>query len=167
MRPNAVALVLVLLVLSLTGGCAGAEPSPSAPPGAATVVAPIDGDTIVVEVGGAEEHVRFIGIDTPETVAPDRPVECFGPEASARTESLLPVGTDVVLERDVEARDRYGRLLAYIIRAEDGMLVNLQLVEEGMAEASSYPPNTARDRDLAQAEARARGARLGLWGACG
>jgi micrococcal nuclease len=163
MRVHAVAVLLVLLS---TGGCASADRSPATPPGAATVVATIDGDTIVVEIGGVEEHVRFIGIDTPETVAPERPVECFGPEASARTESLLPAGTDVILERDVEARDRYGRLLAYITRAEDGMLVNLQLVEEGMAEARSYPPNTARDRDLSQAEARARGARAGLWGVC-
>jgi micrococcal nuclease len=136
-------------------------------PGSAIIVHVVDGDTIVARISGVDERIRLIGIDTPETVAPERPVECFGPEASARAEELLPVGTPIRLERDVEARDRYDRLLAYVFRADDDLLVNLVLVEEGMAEASSFPPNTARDPDFSAAEARARGAGRGLWGACG
>src|SRR3546814_3636658 len=75
------------------------------------VVRSVDGDTLVVDVGGSREDVRLIGIDTPESVARDRPVECFGPEAKEHMAELLPAGTAVRLERDVEARDRYGRLL--------------------------------------------------------
>jgi micrococcal nuclease len=137
------------------------------PAGAAVVVRPVDGDTVVVEVDGQEEPVRLIGIDTPESVAPDRPVECFGPEAKARTAALLPEGTVVRLERDVEARDRYDRLLAYVIRAEDDVLVNRLLVEEGLAEAIAYPPNLAHQQELEQAEVAARAAHRGLWPACG
>jgi micrococcal nuclease len=111
--------------------------------------------------------VRFIGIDTPESVAQDRPVECFGPEAKVRTTELLPEGTVVRLERDVEARDRYDRLLAYVIRDDDDLLVNVLLVEEGYAEAMPYPPNVARQAELDRAEAAARAAERGLWPVCG
>ena len=155
------ALVLLLLVAA----CAEEATGPSEP-GAATVVHVIDGDTLIVDVGGVEEHVRLIGIDTPETVAPERPVECWGPEASARTKELLPPGTELRVERDSEARDHYGRLLAYVTRADDGTFVNLQLVEEGAADARSYPPNTARQPELDAAERGARAAGTGMWGAC-
>jgi micrococcal nuclease len=155
-----------LVALVALVACSSA-PADTGPPGSATVVYVIDGDTIVARIGGTDERIRLIGIDTPETVAPNRPVECFGPEASARAEELLPAGTAIRLERDVEARDRYDRLLAYVFRADDDLLVNLVLVEEGMAEASSFPPNTARDPDFSAAEARARGTERGLWGACG
>jgi micrococcal nuclease len=159
------AVALPLLVLA---ACASSGPaSPAVPAGGAIVVRPVDGDTVVVRVGGQEEPVRFIGIDTPESVAPDRPVECFGAEAKARTAELLPAGTVVRLERDVEARDRYDRLLAYVIRDEDGVLVNLLLVEEGFAEAVAYPPNLAHQGELDAAEAAARAAQRGLWPACG
>lgn len=127
----------------------------------------IDGDTIEVRIGGVSERVRMIGIDTPETVAPDRPVECFGPEASQRTKDLLPPGAEVRLERDVEARDRYGRLLAYVIRAEDELHVNQVLVAEGFAEARGYEPNVTRQGELDAAEIEARAAGRGLWPACG
>lgn len=127
----------------------------------------MDGDTLDVEIDGGRERVRLIGIDTPESVARDRPVECFGPEAKERLAELLPVGTEVRLERDVEARDRYGRLLAYVIRTEDEAFVNLTLVAEGFAEARSYAPNTARQAELDQAMAEAREADRGLWPACG
>ena len=80
---------------------------------------------------------------------------------------LLPAGTVVRLERDVEARDRYDRLLAYVIRDEDDVLVNRLLVEEGFAEAISYPPNLAHQGELDRAEAEARAAGKGLWPACG
>jgi micrococcal nuclease len=130
-------------------------------------VRPVDGDTVIVKIGSHRESVRFIGIDTPESVAPTRPVECFGVEAKHRMAELLPAGTRVTLERDVEARDKYGRLLAYVHRADDGLFVNLAMVEEGLAESSPFPPNTAHQADFEQAEAAAKAAKLGLWPACG
>ena len=155
---------LTLLVLA---ACATEPRAAPLTAGTATVVHPVDGDTIVVDVDGHEESVRFIGIDTPESVAQDRPVECFGPEAKARTAELLPEGTVVRLERDVEARDRYDRLLAYVTRADDDRFVNLLLVEEGFAEAVSYPPNLAHTDEIVAAVAAAREAGRGLWSACG
>lgn len=160
------ALTLLTLLLAGCSQTDGRDANPSAA-GTAVVVHPVDGDTVVVEVDGREESVRLIGIDTPESTAPDRPVECFGPEAKARTATLLPPGTVVRLERDVEARDRYDRLLAYVTRERDGLLVNLLLVDEGFAEAISYPPNLAHQAELDRAEADARGAARGLWPVCG
>ena len=136
-------------------------------PGHATVVRVVDGDTLVVRVGGAHESVRLIGIDTPETVAPGRPVECYGAEASDHLEALTPAGTDVRLERDVEARDVYDRLLAYVYRADDGLFVNRAQVEGGYAEAKDYPPNSAHRTELQQVQATARAGGAGLWGVCG
>jgi micrococcal nuclease len=158
------ATLLAVLLAACTGDD---DPAATSAAGTAVVVRSVDGDTVVVELDGREEAVRLIGIDTPESVAPDRPVECFGPEAKARTAELLPPGTGVWLERDVEARDRYDRLLAYVIRAEDDLLVNLRLVEEGFAAAIAYPPNTARQGQLEAAEAEARSSGRGLWPACG
>jgi micrococcal nuclease len=170
---GAVGLALVVLLVALTfglGGAAGFGPfrrGGTDPAGAAVVVRVVDGDTLVVDVGGHEEDVRLIGIDTPETVAPERPVECFGAEASERLAELLPAGTAVRLERDVEPRDRYDRLLAYVFRSDDGLFVNLAQVEGGFAEAMEYPPNTARRPELDAAERSARAAGAGLWGTCG
>ncbi|HEX6425199.1 MAG TPA: thermonuclease family protein [Acidimicrobiales bacterium] len=135
--------------------------------GQATVVRVVDGDTLVVEVGGRHEPVRLIGIDTPETVHPDRPAECFGAEASARLAALLPPGATVRLTRDVEPRDVYDRLLAYVERTPDGLLVNVAQVAGGYAEASHHPPNTVHRDGLDEAERAARAAGLGLWSACG
>ena len=161
------ALVAAVLFLAACGvGEMRTEREP-APAGTARVVHPVDGDTIVVDIDGAEERVRFIGIDTPESVKPDSPVECYGPEAKARTAELLPEGTLVRLERDVEARDRYDRLLAYVIRDEDDVFVNRLLVEEGFAESISFPPNTTRQGELDAAEAEARADHRGLWATCG
>jgi micrococcal nuclease len=160
-RPAVLALAL------LAGACSPTRSAAPGPPGTAVVVHPVDGDTVVVRIGGTEESVRLIGIDTPESVARDRPVECFGPEAKARTAELLPPGTTVRLERDVEARDRYDRLLAYVVRADDGVLVNLLLVEEGYAESARFPPNLAHQPGLDAAEAAARREQRGLWPVCG
>jgi micrococcal nuclease len=164
------AIVRLIALVALAAGCGVGEMRTErepAPPGTARVVRSVDGDTVVVDIDGQEEPIRLIGIDTPESVAQDRPVECFGPEAKERTASLLPAGTLVRLERDVEARDRYDRLLAYVIRDEDDVFINRLLVEEGFAESISYPPNTTRQGELDQAEARARADRRGLWDACG
>ena len=125
----------------------------------------VDGDTIDVRIDGHRERVRLIGINTPETKDPRKPVECYGPEASALTTMLLPPGTAVRLERDAEARDDYGRLLAYV-RRSDGLLVNLELARQGAAEVLSIRPNTAYADLIGTAVDEARRARRGLWGAC-
>jgi micrococcal nuclease len=125
----------------------------------------VDGDTIDITIGGHDDTVRLIGIDTPETVKPDAPVECFGAEASAHLAALLPAGTPVRLERDEVARDRFGRLLAYVYL--DQTFVNLELVEQGYAEARTYGDNESLAGPFAAAEATARDAGRGLWGACG
>jgi micrococcal nuclease len=161
------AALLALLALGACGGGAGdvADGLPGEPN--AEVVRVVDGDTVVVRTGGVEESVRLIGIDTPETVKPGTPVECYGEAASARAKELLPEGTQVVLERDVEARDRYDRLLAYVHRASDGLFVNLSMVEDGYAQPAPYPPNEAHADELAEAGREAQAADLGLWGECG
>jgi micrococcal nuclease len=125
----------------------------------------VDGDTVDVRIDGRAERVRLIGINTPETKDPRRPVQCYGPEASALTTLLLPAGTGVRLERDVEARDDYGRLLAYV-RRSDGLFVNLELARQGSAVVLSIRPNTAFAAVIAAAADEARRAGRGLWGAC-
>ena len=135
--------------------------------GRATVVRVIDGDTIVVHLGGRDENVRLIGLDTPETHKPDTPVECYGPEASGRMSALLPPGTTVRLVRDIEARDRYGRLLAYVYRDSDGLFIDATMLSEGFAGTLAIPPNLAHRVELDAAVAEAQSARRGLWQACG
>ncbi len=127
----------------------------------------VDGDTIIAKIGSRSETVRLIGVDTPESVAPTRPVQCFGPEASLFLAALLPAGTEITLVRDAEARDVYDRLLGYVVRSSDGLFVNLELVAAGYAAVLSYPPNDhyADVLDRAQAEAVVSG--RGLWSACG
>lgn len=163
-------LVLVGALLSaLAAGLAvvGQDSATAGRPGRVTVVRVVDGDTIVARLPSGDESVRLIGIDTPESVDPRRPVECFGVEASNRTAELLPKGTPVRLERDVESRDRFGRLLAYVHRIDDGTFVNLALVRDGYAQPLTIPPNVAHTSDFVDAAAEARRAGRGLWGACG
>jgi micrococcal nuclease len=163
-----VAVASAVVTFGPAGGLLDGRGGPPAEaPGAAVVVRVVDGDTLVAEVHGAQERVRLIGIDTPETVAPNRPVECFGAEASHRLSELLPPGTAIRLERDVEPRDAYDRVLAYVYRADDGLFVNAAQVAGGYAEAKEYPPNTAWRPQLDEAERGARTAGTGLWGACG
>lgn len=156
---------VLCVAVTLLAACRPAGAAPVAD-GSAVVDRVVDGDTVVVLVGSAEETIRLIGIDTPETVKPDAPVECYGNEASALTAELLPVGTAVRLERDVEPRDGYGRLLAYVYRASDGLFVNLHLVEVGAATPLTFEPNTAYSDRFVDAARRAEEADLGLWGRC-
>jgi micrococcal nuclease len=127
----------------------------------------IDGDTIVARIDGHEERVRYIGIDTPETVKPDTPVQCFGPQAHDLNARLLGgTGAQLTLRFDRELRDRYGRLLAYVYRGADGLLVNARLVAAGAARTLAITPNTARAAQLSALQHDARVAGRGLWGAC-
>jgi micrococcal nuclease len=146
---------------------AGPPQAPSDRPGAATVTRVVDGDTVVVRIGGHDESVRLIGIDTPESVKPATPVQCFALEASARTKALLPKGTPVRLEADVEQRDRYDRLLAYVYRERDDLFVNDALVQEGFAVPYTFPPNVAHAAEFVASAAAARRSGLGLWSRCG
>ncbi len=137
-----------------------ATPRP-APNGMVRIAKVIDGDTIELE-GGA--RVRFIGINTPETVDPRRPVECFGKEASDYAKTLLNDGI-VRLEKDISDTDKYGRLLRYVY-LPDGTFVNLKLVEDGYAYASAYPPDIAHTKEFSAAQTAARLATRGLWASC-
>jgi micrococcal nuclease len=125
----------------------------------------VDGDTINVTVASGTERLRLLGIDTPETNHPTKPVECFGPEASERLRQLAPPGSELRLERDTELRDRYGRLLVYAFTT-DGRFVNETLVREGFARTLPINPNRAYRNVLASAESAAQSASSGLWGAC-
>ena len=132
----------------------------------------VDGDTIDVVVDGREERVRLTGIDTPEVArdaSGDRPAtvcECFGDEATAFVERLLPVGTPIRLERDVVGRDDYGRLLAYVYRAEDGIFVNYEIVRQGYAQPLTIPPNVTFSELMVAAARDAEADDAGLWSAC-
>jgi len=159
-------IVLVGAVAFACAACGSGWGGPPLGPGEAVVERVVDGDTIVVHVSGHDERVRLIGIDTPETVDPRKPVQCFGKEASDHTKALLPAGTVVRLERDAEARDRYDRLLAYVYRKSDGLFVNLELARDGYAQLLTIPPNVAYVDQLRAAVADARHQGRGLWSSC-
>jgi len=127
------------------------------------VVRVVDGDTINVEINGKVESVRYIGIDTPETVDPRKPVQCFGVEASKKNKELVE-GKMVRLETDITDRDKYNRLLRYIWL--DDILINQELVEQGYAKSYSYPPDIKYQDKFVAAEKKAREDKLGLWTAC-
>jgi micrococcal nuclease len=132
-----------------------------------TVIETIDGDTIDVRIGYKRQRIRLLGIDTPETKDSRKPVQCFGREASERTEELLPPGTIVRLEHDIEKHDAYNRLLAYVWRASDGLFVNLDLIAGGYADILSIPPNTAHADAFRAAMTAAKATPVGLWATCG
>ncbi len=129
----------------------------------AEVLRVVDGDTIEVELAGRSEDVRYIGVDTPETVKPGTPVECFGKQASEFNRELVE-GERVALVFDRELRDRYDRLLAYVYVG--GTFVNAELVRGGYARTLEIAPNNAKAAPLERLESAASVAGRGLWGAC-
>jgi endonuclease YncB( thermonuclease family) len=136
-------------------------------PGLYTVVNYDDGDTIVIDMNGQKETLRFIGVDTPETHDPRKSVQCYGPEASAFTKQLISdAGGKVRLSSDPQStnRDRYNRLLRYIY-LPDGRLVQDELLKTGHAFYYPYFPFTKSDR-FASEQATAKQANIGLWTHC-
>jgi micrococcal nuclease len=131
-----------------------------------TILKVVDGDTVDIDIKGNTERVRLIGVNTPETKHPTKPIECFGPEASAYLTQLLPKGTHVRIERDIEARDRYGRMLLYLYRESDNLFINLDLVSHGYGTPMSIEPNTFHRNDFVHAAALAETTNEGLWKAC-
>lgn len=167
MRAAGAAVALVVATACTPSGRGDTTESPVDGSGWSTVVYVVDGDTIDVDLhGGGTERVRLIGIDAPESVSPSTPEQCFGAEASAALRQLLPEGTPVRLERDAEARDRYGRLLAYVRRSDDDLFVNRWMIDHGFANAVAYEPNTTFEADFSARERRARSDGVGLWGSC-
>lgn len=133
----------------------------------ARVVRVVDGDTIEVRIGGAVEDVRYIGVDTPETVKPGTPVQCFGHRASAFNHRLVE-GRRVRLVFGVERRDVYGRLLAYvyITTRSRPAFVNAMLLRRGLARTLTIPPNTRYSALFSHLERTAARSGRGLWRAC-
>ena len=164
-------MIVVLAVAACSGcGSQGGDDEALGRSVSAQVVRVIDGDTIEVSIEGQDEDVRYIGVDTPETVKPGAPVQCYGPQASAENHRLVE-GRTVRLVFDRERRDVYGRLLAYVYRrsrgnAERPRFVNAALVRDGYARTLTIAPNTAHVSAFRRLQARAGRAGLGLWGAC-
>lgn len=163
--------VLVLLAVVVAGVAVGAGSLGSGDDHAGSldgrVTRVVDGDTIHVrlDASGRDETVRYIGIDTPETHHPTKPVQCYGRAAAAFNRRLVD-GRRVRLTLDAEARDRYGRLLAYVTREPDGLPVNATLARSGSARTLTIAPNTRHARQYATLVATARRHRQGLWGTC-
>lgn len=153
----------VLAAASLGGWRLGATRAGTGAGGTARVVAVVDGDTVDVAWAGRRERVRLLGVDTPETVDPHRPVGCYGPEAAAYTRRRLE-GQPVRLSFDRQRRDRYGRLLAYVDLG--GHRFNDELLTGGYARLLVIPPNGLHGRAMLAEELAARSAGRGLWGAC-
>ncbi len=171
------ALALVLLWVALTARGADAPAGDGSSPGspaspaagfegvagtAAVVERVVDGDTIVAEVDGERERIRLLNIDTPESVAEDRPVECLGPEAADFAKDLLSPGEEVRLVFDVEPRDEFGRMLAAVY-TEDGRNVSVELARAGLAEAITVGENDRFRPDVQAAMEEAQDASRGLW----
>ncbi len=124
----------------------------------------IDGDTIEVRISSRRrEEVRYIGVDTPETVKPGTPVQCFGPRASIFNHRLLE-GRRVRLVLGAERRDVYGRLLAYVHLGR--LFVNAELVRRGLARSLTIPPNDLHAPLFRSLELKAGRRGTGLWGSC-
>ena len=150
-RPSQLLALFLFTCALLLSGCSNDLTVTS--PNSATMERVVDGDTIDIAIGGNTERVRLIGINTPETKHPTKGVECFGPEASAYTQQLLPAGTALRVERDIEARDKYGRLLLYVYRMPDNLFVNYELAAQGYADTLSIEPNIMYRSDFSRAVA--------------
>lgn len=160
--------VLLLVVAATAGRSALGGDEPRSSPGgtlAGRVVRVVDGDTVHVRIDsdGHKEKVRYIGVDTPESVKPGTPVQCFA-KAAAAANARLVGGRRVTLEPDAEPRDRYGRFLAYV--RVNGRMVNEALVRDGYATPLTIPPNVRHAERFRRLAAEARRAGRGLWRRC-
>jgi len=152
-------IILMLFIFNAVSGCGGTKETETR---LYPVVRVIDGDTIVVKYKGKEEKVRLIGVNTPEIHHPNKGVERYGQAAASYTKKLLQ-NKQVRLEFDVQQRDKYGRLLAYVY-LPDGTFVNARLVAEGYAQVMTVPPNVRYAGKFGELQRQARQANKGLWG---
>jgi micrococcal nuclease len=160
---GSVALLLIVATVLLRPWEGIATPAAEPAGARAHVVRAVDGDTIEARIGGELEDVRYIGVDTPETVKPGTPVQCFGHRASDFDHRLVE-GRRVRLVFGVERRDIYGRLLAYAYIGH--RFVNAELVRRGLARTLTIPPNTLHRALFRRLELKAARTGRGLWGGC-
>lgn len=133
-------------------------------PGSYAIKTFVDGDTVVVDMDGTDETIRFIGVDTPETHKPNTPVQCYGPLAAAYTKKRIGSSRiRLVSDRLTTNRDRYNRLLRYVM-LDDGTTLNKELVEKGYGFAYDFP--FARNQEFHDAMDSAHKSNAGLWGSC-
>jgi micrococcal nuclease len=156
---NIAGFALLMMIMIILNGCAQHK-SAAANQAMVKVERTVDGDTIEIELNGKKEKVRLIGIDTPETKKPNTPVMYYGKEASAYTNKRLYNQT-ISLEWDVDRRDKYNRLLAYVWI--DDELFNETLVKEGYARLSTFPPNVKYVDRFTKAQELARKQGSGIW----
>lgn len=161
---------LVALAVLILGwlGYGSLSGSSDVPEGAFVVERVIDGDTIVVRESGllADTYtIRLIGVNTPETVDPRKTVECFGQEASNFLKTALPEGTAIYLDADAEKpnEDQYGRLLRYVVRADNNVLINRDIIEKGYGHEADFGEPYFYKEDFVHAQRVASEAKLGLW----
>jgi micrococcal nuclease len=164
-----VRLLGVLIVLALISGVvlnAGQGTAGALHRDQATIVRAVDGDTIIARIDGHQERVRVLGIDTPETVKPNSPVQRCGPEASARAKAWVKAHPAVTLARDPAApnRDRYSRLLRYVQPTDGSRDLSEVQVAAGLARVKAYGEDLERLPDLQAAQRRAKAGHRGLWG---
>ena len=170
MRPASPTAFAALLLVAC--GCASPAQEPAPASGGAVdrgvVERVVDGDTLVARIDGSRVRVRLLGVDAPESVTPDQPVECFGPQAAGAARGLLPEGARISLETDpTQGReDRFGRRLAVVTVAGQGTSVNERLVAGGYARVFRADGRARLLPALRAAEREARRAHRGLWAAC-
>lgn len=164
-----------LAAIALLAGCGSTTPGVISEGAGGPVVDPlpdgpntvvkrvVDGDTLIISNG---DRLRLIGIDSPESVQPNAPVECFGPQASTRLKQLLPAGEDIRIEYDRERFDRFGRTLAYVFRRSDGLFINASQIDGGYATTLSIAPNTLYADPFTDLQKQAKTVKRGLWGEC-
>ena len=161
MKLNLKAWLILYLILLALAGCSLLQSSPEKDRIPVKVLDVVDGDTIKVEVDGKSETVRFLLVDTPESVHPNKPVQPFSKEASKYTEDMLS-GSNVELELGIGERDKYGRLLAYVYA--DGKSVQKSLLEKGLARvAYVFEPNIKYVDDYEKIQKQAQQEGIGIW----
>ena len=171
MKKISTILILGILVFGCTGEVTSAPEASLSPKGSITdnnrsnlvqyeVIRVIDGDTVELKNG---ERLRYNDIDTPETVHPSKPIECYGPEASKKNKELVE-GETILVELGDPEKDRYGRLLGYVYI--DDLFVNAELVRGGYAEVNSYGNPGSKIVELINIERDAKLKSTGLWSSC-
>ena len=171
MKKISTILILGILVFGCTGEVTSAPEASLSPKGSITdnnrsnlvqyeVIRVIDGDTVELKNG---ERLRYNDIDTPETVHPSKPIECYGVEARKKNKELVE-GETILVELGNPEKDRYGRLLGYVYI--DDLFVNAELVRGGYAEVNSYGNPGSKFNELIQIENKAKSKPTGLWANC-